>query len=578
LLKHKSLAQKLSVGDSDATSKGLASVWVSRAAKVMGGEPKLRSLNGIRTTGRGYNNRLEDSEDPEGPFVVEIVEEMSLREENSQSMLRETATNDAFGNHTVLKTIVTSGTLVELPSYNGQSYPGKIHKSNNEWFVLSPEGALLAALTAVDLHLDPDQQLGSALVHVVSFHWHGLPVRLFLNAHNGFVAASEIVTSDPYSVSTAAWGDIRIRMNYSNWELEPTGMHYPLQWTRTWNGKLSWTLAIYKVEIDPPVAADVFAIPAAVLSRPSTRAADDLPLGRPDRQIQELAPGVVQIPGSWYTTLVRQPDRVVVIEAPISAGYSKKVLEEAEKRFPGVPIKAVISSTNYWWHFTGLREYVARGIPVYALDQNYPQLEKFISAPHTLYPDDLARAPRAAKWHLVSERTSLGEGPNRLELIPARASTAQMMVTYFPEQRRLYTAELAQPLGPGGTFLYPHDLASVLETISENHLNVDTIIGMHMSPTPLQKLSDTVDSLLVDIRIEPNCRFELELLVHGRTLTFAPVKSGAATSLSNSRRRLRYQRQHSSTGSCAVWVYRRCNTCSRGVWPQNLHQRLQAGA
>ena len=119
--------------------------------------------------------------------------------------------------------------------------------------------------------------------------------------------------------------------------------------------------------------------------------------GNPGTGPVEIAPGVLQIPGNWYTTVVRQKDGLVIIDAPISSGYSRQVIEEARRRFPGVPIKAVITSTSYWWHFAGIREYAAQGVPIYVLDVNKPLISSALKAPHLSYPDDLVRSRKTLK-------------------------------------------------------------------------------------------------------------------------------------------------------------------------------------
>jgi hypothetical protein len=469
---------------------------VERAVISMGGEANLRALKTIRAVGRGYTNRMADADDPKGPYPAETFQEEELRDPVNVQMHRETMAWLVTGEQTNTKTTYSGGASFTTRVFDGKLYPGKLQESKNDWFLLSPEGALIAALGAIDLREEPDSKLNSAPVHVVSFHWHDVPVRLFLNAYNGYLAASEIVTADPYGIATSFWGDVHWRMTYANWELEPGGLHYPLNWARARNGQFDHVLFINRLELNPAVLQEAFVIPQQVVAGPHALYADQLPFGTADRPIQELEPGIVQIPGNWYVTLVRQPDGVVILEAPISAGYSRCVLEEAAKRFPGVPVKAVISSTSSWWHIAGVRQYVAAGIPVYALDQNLDLLQEAVAAQHTIYPDDLAREPKAPVWRIVSARTVIGKGPNRLEIIPARPSTSQMLVTYFPEHHLLYTAELAQPLGPGGSFLFPQDLASVLQIIAEGNLKVDTIIGMHMSPTPLTKLSAAVNAAI----------------------------------------------------------------------------------
>ncbi|MEO8999280.1 MAG: hypothetical protein ABI227_12125 [Rhodanobacter sp.] len=94
---------------------------------------------------------------------------------------------------------------------------------------------------------------------------------------------------------------------------------------------------------------------------------DEIPLGNPGQPAVALEPGIIHIPGAWNVNLIRQDDGIVVLEGPISSGYSVRVLAEAHKRFPDLPVKAVITTSDSWPHIGGLREYVARDIPIYAL-------------------------------------------------------------------------------------------------------------------------------------------------------------------------------------------------------------------
>ena len=59
-----------------------------------------------------------------------------------------------------------------------------------------------------------------------------------------------------------------------------------------------------------------------------------------------------------------------------------------------------------------------------------------------------------------------------------------------------YTAEMAQPLGPNNTFLYPQSLWEVMESAKSCELPVEKIIGMHMSPTDWLLLVKTVDQAI----------------------------------------------------------------------------------
>lgn len=138
------------------------------------------------------------------------------------------------------------------------------------------------------------------------------------------------------------------------------------------------------------------------------------------------------------------------------------MISEAERRYPGSPIKAVITTSDAWPHIGGVREYAARGIPIYALDLNRPILDRLIKSPHKLDPDALARSPKPPKFQTVSAKTVIGSGANRLELYPIRSETGERMImVYLPEHRLLYSSDLIQP-GQNGSFFMPQYLSEVM--------------------------------------------------------------------------------------------------------------------
>jgi hypothetical protein len=114
------------------------------------------------------------------------------------------------------------------------------------------------------------------------------------------------------------------------------------------------------------------------------------------------------------------------LEAPISGLYTQGVIEEARKRYPGMPVKAVVSTSDSWPHIGGVRSAVAQGLPVYILDLNRSLLDKMISAAHTLDPDALENSKNSKnpQWKIVAEREEVGNGKNRMELYPLRDRAA----------------------------------------------------------------------------------------------------------------------------------------------------------
>jgi hypothetical protein len=83
-----------------------------------------------------------------------------------------------------------------------------------------------------------------------------------------------------------------------------------------------------RLQIDEPLVAADPSIPQELRAKSQPDAPpidlDSRPLGDPQQPGKELAPGVVFIPGSWNGTLVRQDDGIVILEAPISSGYTGK--------------------------------------------------------------------------------------------------------------------------------------------------------------------------------------------------------------------------------------------------------------
>jgi hypothetical protein len=464
-----------------------ASDLLHEALRQMGGEDKLKALRTVHFEAAGYRNALEQSERPEGPYIVEYDRISESRDLEHHRWKLETEMRWQV-QPSVKLTIRVDGD-VATRSFDNQSVPAsrlQVQQAD-EQLELGPERILLTALAAPDLRLDPDTVLQSVPQRVVVFTWKASPVRLFLNRYTSLPTAVEWKSAYPSDTFWSAWGDVTTRVYYSLWWLYPGGIHYPRQWDTFRNNLPDRVLTISDLTLNPQLPADEFAISddaRAGFAKRSTVTVDDRPLGLPNQPTVELAKDVVHIPGAWNTTLVKQSDGIVVIEAPISSGYSAKVIAEAERRWPGIPIKAAISTSDSWPHIAGVREYIARGIPVYALDLNLPILQRLVSAPRTMFPDLLANSPRLPDFHVVAEKTVLGDGPNRLELCPIRGETSErQMMVYFPAHRLLYGSDPFQK-DQSGMYFYPQTVWELKHAVDREKLQVDTFFMMHMGPTP----------------------------------------------------------------------------------------------
>lgn len=472
---------------------------VRNALNAMGGEQNLRAVESVKFMAIGHRNELEQSERPEGPYIVEYDQIREIRDLKANSLRRSIEAKVAMQPKFEAITTVSGGTAIN--SFAGHSRPGtpgQVMEANEE-LALGPERVLLNALSASDLRVEPDTILQSVRHHVMIFKWGTIPVRVFLNANTGLPTAVEWVSANPYDGFWSTWGDVTTRVYYSFWWLASSGIHYPLQWNTEKNGLPDHTWTIDELEINPRLPADTFAIldtdrtayqkNASVLEQGVRAESDNRPLSGG----VGFYPGIIHFPGAWNTTLIRQPDGIVVLEAPISAAYSQRVLAEVQRRFPQTPVKAVISTSDSWPHFSGLREYVARGIPVYILDSNRPILERFVASPRTVFPDALAKSPRDADFRGVAGKTMVGEGPNRLEIYPLRGETSErQMMVYFPEHRLLYGSDLFQKLDEN-TYFYPQTVGELLQAVEREHIAVEKFFMMHVGLTSWSEMSAAME-------------------------------------------------------------------------------------
>lgn len=333
-------------------------------------------------------------------------------------------------------------------------------------------------------HREADTVLQSVPQNVIVFGLDGAPVRIYLNAYTHLPSAVDYSGPLAHSSYWAFLGDVTLRTWYGSWWLAKGGIHFAMQRNIEGNGFLDQTLVIRKLQIDEHLNDGDLTIPENVRAQfhPDAKSVDleQRPLGDPSQPAKELEPGIVFIPGSWKVTLVKQDDGIVVLEAPISSGYSAQV------------ISAIITTSDSWPHLAGIREYVAQGIPIYSLDLNQPILNRVIADPRASKPDALARSQRKPHLPLVHDKTVLGTGTNRLEIYPIHGETSErQMMVYFPQYKLLYGSDPFQRL-QDGSFFYPLTVTELMDAVARERLDVDRFFMMHISPTPWTDLAKAI--------------------------------------------------------------------------------------
>jgi hypothetical protein len=490
-----SVSLSLSIGaqtTEPARAHDAALAAIKDAIDAMGGEARLRDIRTLKFEALGHSYWIDQSERPEGPWITNYQKRTELRDLVAGRLRRTRDDHNAV--FSSVATIIVSDSAAALAS-GDKSAPGRPTDVDDATadLALGPERVLFTAREAADVTVGKEEIAQGVRQQLVQFTWKRMRVRLLLNAYTHLPTAIDRIHDDPNGI----WGMVTERTWFTFWNLESNGLLYPRQWNIEWNGTPKEQLTITSFTPNPAIETGSFTIAAEVreaFAKVPRRNYRTMKLGEGGAGVQTLAEGVIEIPGPWNTTFVQQPDGVVIIEAPISSEYSVQVLDEAARRFPNTPIKGVISTSDSWPHLSGLREYVARHIPVYASPLNEPIITRLLKADYRAAPDRLAGSPAAPQFHFVSDKTTIGTGPNRLVVYPIHGENGErMLMVHLPERRLLYAADELQKQRTGQYFM-PAYLVDLDGAVTRAGIGgaIDTVFGMHLTPTPWAEIQATI--------------------------------------------------------------------------------------
>jgi len=472
-----------------------ATTWIREALDAMGGEVALRSLHGLHMAGVDETAGAAFSPHRTEPRMTHELFDTWLDLDHHRLTRRVTAYAPNFRDGLSYRAIVAADDRVgiqETDRFGAFPIDSASLDDYADQLSLAPERLLLTALASPDLHALPDTLIGGRRYHTLAFAHNRTKVLVSATTHLPLAVETIRAVEDPDWI---VWGDLVTRTTFSSWSLTH-GVHLPRTRTTARNGLPYELVSLSKLDAVDPVASDSFAIPDNLRQMARTTPPVALGNGNPT-SIREIADGVVFIPGIWNVILVRQSDGLVVIEAPHSPTYSRLVVAEAARRFPNVPIKALVTTDFMWSHYAGVREYVARGVPVYAAASNVDDLRHVIASPHRIAPDSLARASRVGHLTPVTSRTTIGSGPNRVELIsavsPGTDYGERMIVVYLPDRHLLYASDLLPTPAFEPNFV-TQGTADVVGLVAREHLSVDSVLAIHIAPTAWAPVVASVQS------------------------------------------------------------------------------------
>jgi hypothetical protein len=476
-----------------------AQAVINSAIDAMGGRELLSSLKSLQLDIRETQFRLDDSERNAAPWWASNLRITETRDLRTERYRMEAIVENA--QFVYSQSTISDASVIAVGGTRDGKTRWRSRPEMHERMQLSPERILFTAERAADLHSLPDIFIHDVRHHDVRFTWQRFRVDVFVNANTQLPDRISSLRTNRYDIAQNAWGDVQWSTEYLFWKREPDGLVYPRQWNTQRNGAPIQIDSIIALVENPTVENGIFAIPADAqkdFADSGHLAVADYPLDGA-KQITSVAKGVWLISGNWNVLVVEQKDGLVVIECPQYDSYSAKVLEFLGQRFPGVKVKALVSTTDSTFHYAGLRTYIARGIPTYALDLNVSLLQNFLAAPHNLVPDEYVRGQRAPDIRSVGLRTVIGDGESRMEIYPIRGEADErMLMIYFPDLKLLYGSSndlvtVAQG-GSAGTF----NLSELVRAALARHLSIETYLGIH---TAAKQWQDVVQAAMSNVAL-----------------------------------------------------------------------------
>ena len=334
------------------------------------------------------------------------------------------------------------------------------------------------------------------------------PVTLWVNAGSGEV--SRITTKENDHLHR----DVELEVHYADYQ-DHAGLLIPHEVVIVRDGQVLHIEQRSEFQLNPAFDATLFDFPAGA-TPPDVVMADVfngelshqfnagfLGLGIPQDFFQEAVIAANEVPtagsgvvhitgGSHHTMLVRQtnPNRVIVVEAPLYPERSEQIIAKSEELFPGVPITHVIATHHHEDHSAGLRAFVNIGATVVVQKNSEFFFREIFRAPSTISPDALAAAstPPAINIQTVADGGEFrlddaGTPDNTVRAIHFdNGHCNDMLMIHVQSINAVFQSDLWNPDGDSnGVGLFPPFIAQFRDAIVAQNFNpaVTLLIGGH---------------------------------------------------------------------------------------------------
>jgi len=291
---------------------------------------------------------------------------------------------------------------------------------------------------------------------------------------NGYLNAQNMIERVETWIDNPFLGDMLFEAIYTDYR-DVGGAPFPMHIVQRQGGYPTFDLNLADVRINTAVN----------IQPPQAQggAAAAGPPPAPAAQSEKLGEGVYLITGGYAVIAVDFKDHIAIIESGQNEARALAVIAEAKRLIPNKPIKYLINTHSHIDHSSGLRGFVAEGSTILTHQSNKAYLEKVLSVPHTLNPDQAQQQGKKPIVEAVGEKRVLTDGTRIVELHHLRnfGHHDGMLVVYFPKEKVLLEADGYNPQAASATPPTPRSpyIVSLYDNIQRLKLNVERIVPVH---------------------------------------------------------------------------------------------------
>jgi glyoxylase-like metal-dependent hydrolase (beta-lactamase superfamily II) len=291
---------------------------------------------------------------------------------------------------------------------------------------------------------------------------------------NGYINAQNMVERVETWIDNPFLGDMLFEAIYSDYK-DAGGVRFPTHIVQKQGGYPIFDLQTSDVKVN---AAVTIQPPQGRGGAPAAAAT-----AAPAAQSEKLGDGVYLITGGYAVIAVDFKDYIALIESGQNEARGLAVIAEAKRLIPNKPIKYLINTHCHIDHSSGLRAFVAEGSTILTHQINKPYLEKVLSSPHTLNPDEAQKAGKKPIVEAVGEKKILTDGTHVVELYHLQNFLHHdgMLIAYLPKEKILLEADGYNPQAATATPPNPPSpfTTSLLDNIQRLKLDVQRIVPVH---------------------------------------------------------------------------------------------------